>query len=399
MQFWRYVIGLAALIFCGTSLVFSMGLWISIPAAEAGKLVAGLTACALELCKFAFAPFGLWLRAQGRPLGYVLLLLWPLLVVISIAATVGFLAGHAAQQQQLNVRGSLEYQTFKQKLASIEQQITSLNGVIETDVKNGYRQRALKTVERLVALEQQRNQVLAQLNTLRVPATDSAQAAFANLAALIHINPAVLQQGGLLALAIVTDVVGLVALLAFNSSGAFSARIERLAPSAERSTPTSKRSCQTVERSGSISKRSAQTVERSTPVSKRLAEGVERSDPISKRSAQTVERSIPASKRSTQTVERSAVTVEQKKTVVDNAKNNPRLNPQQVDLAARIRLGEFGRHPVLRKINRAVRGGNLVVKPVFDSLLTSGELIRKGRGYALVAIQGKGAQLNGSNLE
>ncbi|WP_299945962.1 hypothetical protein [uncultured Microbulbifer sp.] len=371
MKFWRYVIGLAALIFCGTSLVFSVGLWISIPAAGAGQLVAGLTACALELCKFAFAPFGLWLRAQGRPVGYALLLLWPLLVVISIAATVGFLAGHTTQQQQLNVRGSLEYQTFKQKLASIEQQITSLNGVIKTDAKNGYRQRALKTVERLAELEQQRNQVLAQLNTLRVPATDSAQAAFANLAALIHINPATLQQGGLLALAIVTDVVGLVALLAFNCSGIFSARIERLAPSAERSTPTLKRSCQTVERSGSISKRSAQTVERSTPTSKRLA----------------------------QTAERSAVTVDQKKTVVDNAKNNSRLNPQQVELAARIRLGEFGRQPVLRKINRAVRGGNLVVKPVFDSLLTSGELIRKGRGYALVAIQGKGAQLNGSNLE
>ncbi|WP_299946928.1 phage portal protein [uncultured Microbulbifer sp.] len=52
---------------------------------------------------------------------------------------------------------------------------------------------------------------------------------------------------------------------------------------------------------------------------------------------------------------------------------------------ARIRLGEFGQRPVLRKINRMVRGGNLVVKPVFDSLLTSGELIRRGRGFALVA--------------
>ncbi|MFS1525795.1 hypothetical protein ACL7TT_17065 [Microbulbifer sp. 2304DJ12-6] len=369
MTFWRYVIGLAALIFCGTSLVFSVGLWISIPAAEAGKLVAGLTACALELCKFAFAPFGLWLRTQGRALGYVLLLLWPLLVVISIAATVGFLAGHTAQQQQLNARGSVEYQTFKQKLASIEQQITSLNGVIKTDAKNGYRQRALKTVERLAALEQQRNQVLAQLNTLRVPATDSAQAAFANLAALIHINPTALQQGGLLALAIVTDVVGLVALLAFNGSGTFSARIERLAPSVERSTPPPKRSGQSVERLASTSKR--------------LAEDVERSDPISKRSGQTVKRSTPSSKR-------LAPTVEPQQTVVNNAKHTCGLNPQQTELAARIRRGEFGRRPVLRQINRAVRGGNLVVKPVFDFLMASGDLIRKGRGFALVVQQREG---------
>ncbi|WKD48360.1 hypothetical protein [Microbulbifer spongiae] len=390
MTFWRYVIGLAALIFCGTSLVFSVGLWISIPAGEAGKLVAGLTACALELCKFAFAPFGLWLRAQGRALGYVLLLLWPLLVVISIAATVGFLAGHTAQQQQLNVQGSVEYQTFTQKLTSIEQQITSLNSVIKTDAKNGYRQRALKTVERLAALEQQRNQVLAQLNTLRVPATDSAQAAFANLAALIHINPAALQQGGLLALAIVTDVVGLVALLAFNGSGTFSARIERsapaskrLAPSVERSTTPPKRSGQSVERLASTSKRLAEDAEGLAPTSKRLAEDVERSDSISKRSGQSVKRSTPISKR-------LAPTVEPQQTVVNNAKRTSELNPQQTELATRIRRGEFGRRPVLRQINRAVRGGNLVVKPVFDFLMASGDLIRKGRGFALVAHQGEG---------
>ncbi|WP_299947096.1 hypothetical protein [uncultured Microbulbifer sp.] len=101
----------------------------------------------------------------------------------------------------------------------------------------------------------------------------------------------------------------------------------------------------------------------------RLAEGVERSTPISKRLAPTVK---------------------PQQTVADNAKRTSGLNPQQTELATRIRLGEFGRRSVLRRINRAMRGGNLVVKPVFDSLLASGDLMRKGRGFALVAHQGEG---------
>uniref|UniRef100_UPI00262A93C7 hypothetical protein n=1 Tax=uncultured Microbulbifer sp. TaxID=348147 RepID=UPI00262A93C7 len=89
-------------------------------------------------CKFSFAPLGLWLRAQGQLSGHVLLALWPLLVVISIVATVGFLATHSEEQQQRNTQGSLEYQALKQQLNSIKEQINSLNGLIATDAVNGY---------------------------------------------------------------------------------------------------------------------------------------------------------------------------------------------------------------------------------------------------------------------
>ncbi|WP_299948956.1 hypothetical protein, partial [uncultured Microbulbifer sp.] len=75
-----------------TSLAFTVQLWIAIPSTTGSQVVAGLTAVALELCKFSFAPLGLWLRSQGQLSGHVLLALWPLLVVISIVATVGFLA-------------------------------------------------------------------------------------------------------------------------------------------------------------------------------------------------------------------------------------------------------------------------------------------------------------------
>ncbi|WP_428633469.1 hypothetical protein [Sedimenticola sp.] len=62
------------------------------------------------------------------------------------------------------------------------------------------------------------------------------------------------------------------------------------------------------------------------------------------------------------------------------------LSSIQTQLAERIRAGEFGQHPVLRKINREIRGGNAVVKPVFEFLLRTGELKREGQGFVLTKI-------------
>lgn len=317
MTFWRYVTGLAALIFCGTSLVFTVGLWISIPGGIGGQLVAGLTATALELCKFSFAPFGLWLRAQGRVVGYALLALWPFLVLLSIAATVGFLESRTMEQQQLNARGSLEYRTLQMQLNSLHLQIGSLNDVIGADVANGYRQRAIETTEQMRDLERQRSAVMAQLKSVQVTPSDSAGATFASLAMLTHSDADVMQHKGFLALAIIADVVGLVALLAFSSV--------------------------------------------STPVRTAQAEPI-------------------VSERLTAAAEQSAPTVYQQKTFAENVA----LNAEQWELSERIRRGEFGSRPVLRNINREVRGGNQVVKPVFDYLQNSGVLIRDGRGFTLI---------------
>jgi len=320
MKLWTYITGLAALIFCGTSLVFTVGLWISIPGGAGAQLVAGLTATALELCKFSFAPLGWWLRSQGRAVGYALLILWPLLVLISIAATVGFLASHTERSQQLNARGSLEYRTLQQQLASVEQQIDTLNTVIATDAANGYRQRAIETAAQLQQLEQQRSQALAQLQTIHETtpgsASDSAGATFGTLAALTHSDARQLQHSGFLALAIITDVVGLVALMAFNS--ALTAK------------PTVQRTEQPQPRTVKRTERKPQPVE-------------------------------PEQQRETEIA----------------------LNSEQQQLAERITAGEFGERPVLRNINREVRGGNQVVKPVFDHLQKTGALIRDGRGFAL----------------
>ncbi|WP_444934941.1 hypothetical protein [Microbulbifer sp. JTAC008] len=216
MKLWQSLTGIAALIFCGTSLVFTVQLWVSMPAVLAGQVVAGATAVALELCKFSFAPLGLWLRSQGQKSGYALLALWPLLVVISIVATVGFLATHSEEQQQRSTRNSQEYQALQQQLNSLQQQINTLNGLINTDANNGYRQRAINTAAQLTTLETERTQLIEKLSTIEQ--TPSTHSAFSSLASTLNADPAKVQHIGFLALAIITDIVGLVALLAFNAA-------------------------------------------------------------------------------------------------------------------------------------------------------------------------------------
>ncbi|WP_445363305.1 hypothetical protein ACJJIQ_24690 [Microbulbifer sp. ANSA003] len=222
MKLWQSLTGIAALIFCGTSLAFTVQLWISMPAGLGGQVVAGATAVALELCKFSFAPLGLWLRSQGQASGYALLCLWPLLVVISIVATVGFLATHSDEQQQRSTRNSQEYQALQQQLNSLQQQINTLNGLINTDANNGYRQRAINTAAQLSTMEAERTQLIEKLSTIEQ--TPSTHSAFSSLASILNKDPAKVQHIGFLALAIITDIVGLVALLAFNAAATVAKR-------------------------------------------------------------------------------------------------------------------------------------------------------------------------------
>ncbi|WP_226648161.1 hypothetical protein [Microbulbifer variabilis] len=328
MIFWKWITGAAALIFCGTSVVFTVGLWISIPSAEgeplvwgltAGGVVAGLTAAALELCKFSFAPLGLWLRSQGRFIGNVLLFLWPFLVLISIGATVGFLESHTTEQQQVSAVNSVEYQTLKQQLNSYNQRINNINGIIADYAATDFRKVAVKTDKRLDELEARRDEVLAQLKSVQGSTTDSAQAAFSGLATLTHLDASKIQHSAFLALAVITDLVGLVALLAFNSA---------------------------------VTVKSNQNESLTELVTVNQAE----------------------------TDKSGEVTKEPENQILTTASQ---LTPEQQQLAQRIAAGEYGEKPVMRNINREVRGGNNVVQPVFEYLEKAGVLTRSGRGFAL----------------
>ncbi|WP_299580883.1 hypothetical protein [uncultured Microbulbifer sp.] len=317
--YWKLFTGLAALIFCGTSVVFTVGLWISIPAEQAGQWVAGLTALALELCKFSFAPLGFWLWGNQRFIGGVLLLLFPFLVIISTAATVGFLESHTMEQQQASAVNSVEYQALQQQLNSYSQRINNINGIVADYAASDYRKVAVKTDKRLDELEAGRDKTLAQLKSVQGTTSESAQAAFAGLANLTRTDADKLQHSAFLALAIITDLVGLVALLAFNS---------------------------------------ALTVKRET--------------------ASLLNEQAPV-----QQTERES----NKENKQPSKANNIELTEEQQQLARCIAEGKYGEKPVMRNINQEVKGGNNVVKPVFNYLEQIGVLLRTSRGFALRAAQ------------
>ncbi|WP_444934996.1 hypothetical protein [Microbulbifer sp. JTAC008] len=65
-------------------------------------------------------------------------------------------------------------------------------------------------------MEDQRSQLIEKLSTIEQ--TSTTHSAFNSLASTLNTDPAKLQHIGFLALAIITDIVGLVALLAFNAA-------------------------------------------------------------------------------------------------------------------------------------------------------------------------------------
>uniref|UniRef100_UPI002624E3F1 hypothetical protein n=1 Tax=uncultured Microbulbifer sp. TaxID=348147 RepID=UPI002624E3F1 len=166
-----------------------------------------------------------------------------------------------------------------------------------------------------------------------------------SLASTLNIDPVRLQHAGFLALAIITDVVGLVALLGFNAA---STVCKRLSTDAQPLSTACKRPLTTCK----------QLLTHLLTVGKRLSTGCKRP-------------STPAKRLST----------------VGKRHVNADLSQEQIELADRICSGEFGARPVLRRINNAVRGGNRFVKPVFDALEQAGEIIRDGHGFCLAGRQ------------
>ncbi|MCO1336011.1 hypothetical protein MO867_16900 [Microbulbifer sp. OS29] len=280
-----------------------------------------MTAAALELCKFSFAPLGLWLKRKGRSIGSVLLILWPFLVLISIAATVGFLESNTTKQQQSIAVNSAEYQALKQQLNSYNRRINNINEIITGYKAGNFKKIALETDERLDELEERRDKTLAQLKAVQGSTANSAQAAFTGWATLTHLDPQKLQHSAFLALAVITDLVGLIALLAINSA---------------------------------LTVKSTVTAEQ---------DNIEQKE-------QLTEYEQP--EQNHQEIPKSTIELDES------------FSKMQRDLAIRIADGEYGTTPVLRDINRSVTGGNAVVSPVFKHLQKIGVIDKKGRGFVLI---------------
>jgi TolA-binding protein len=212
----KFTIALSTLLLCLVTLASTVLFWSSMPTDLHGKVLAGVTATALEACKYSFFPAGLYYLKKRNIGGVGLLLIGVVLVGISVAATTGFLSNAYNQQQQYTQQNSLEYQTKTQQLNSLQQQIDSLNGLVAADAQGSYRTRALETAKQVKVLEQQRDSALAEIKAYRQTAQGNAQSLFAALAIPLSASPEAIRQGAFIGLAVIVDICAIAGLLALD---------------------------------------------------------------------------------------------------------------------------------------------------------------------------------------
>jgi len=193
--------------------------WISMPTEIFGKVLAGVTATALEACKYAFFPAGVYYIKKRNAGGLGLLVMGMVLLCISVAATTGFLENAYNQHTQSTQQNTLEYQTKKQQLNSIEKQIDTLNSLIAADAAGSYRTRALDTSKKVKELEETRNTALAELKTYRETPQGNAQSFFSVLSVPLGASPESVRHGAFIGLAVIVDICAISALLALGGMG------------------------------------------------------------------------------------------------------------------------------------------------------------------------------------
>jgi hypothetical protein len=138
---------------------------------------------------------------------------------ISVAATTGFLENAYNQNAQSTQQNTLEYQTKKQQLNSLQQQIDTLNNLIAADAAGSYRTRALDTSKKVKELEEIRNSALAELKTYRETPQGNAQSFFSVLSIPLGISPESARQSAFIGLALIVDICAISALLALGGMG------------------------------------------------------------------------------------------------------------------------------------------------------------------------------------
>ncbi len=215
----KFTIALSTLLLCMVTLASTVLFWSSMPTDQTGKLLAAVTATALEACKYSFFPAGVYYLKKRNAGGALLLIIGVVLVGISVAATTGFLENAYNQQTQMVQQNSLEYQTKKQQLNSLQQQIDSLNNLVAADAQGSYRTRAIETAKQVKVLEQQRDNALAEIKGYRETAQGNAQSLFSVLAIPLGASPEAIRQGAFIGLAVIVDICAIAGLLALGGIG------------------------------------------------------------------------------------------------------------------------------------------------------------------------------------
>lgn len=318
----KFTIALSTILLCMVTLASTVLFWSSMPTDQTGKLLAAVTATALEACKYSFFPAGVYYLKKRNAGGALLLIIGVVLVAISVAATTGFLENAYNQQTQSAQQNSLEYQTKKQQLNSLQQQIDTLNNLVAADAQGSYRTRAIQTSKDVKILEQQRDNALAEIKGYRESAHGNAQSLFSVLSIPLGASPEVIRQSAFIGLAVIVDICAIAGLLALGGMG-----------------------------------------KKSNPESKRILGEL----PIN---IETKYEPPPSPIVNQKPKEPPLLCVE--------------LTPNENELAQKILSGEFGQPPAVRRIIQEGNVRHQIAKKVLEYLVDQNKVRREGKQYQLV---------------
>lgn len=234
----KYSLYFSTLLLCAVTLASTVLFWSSMPTDTLGKVIAGVTATALEACKYSFFPAGIYYLRKRNVGGAGLLLIGILLLVVSVSATTAFLETSYHQQQTDAQQNSVEHQTKKQQLNSLQQQIDTLNNLIAADAQADRRTRALEYTKQVKELEEKRDTTLAGFQNIKESPQGGAQSLFSVLAMPLHSSPDAVRQGAFIGLALIVDVSAIACLLSLTGLPAKAAPTEpQKAPQNPKSMP------------------------------------------------------------------------------------------------------------------------------------------------------------------
>ncbi|AMO55971.1 hypothetical protein GZ77_07295 [Endozoicomonas montiporae] len=325
----RILAGLVLAIVSTAALVLALAGMVSSPVEQGMAIAAGV---ALQICLYLFAR-----NKKDQWLSWVLL-------VVSVLATAAFMeyawqqqrAG-TVQQQQSATADNYVAQQLKQQIDDINRQMAIRLNVSERDTSGNFRTRGINQLDDEVSdLTEERNQLLSQLQEIE---TASATAPAGSMDAVVGNAPWLIRLVVFLALSLLLDYCTIRCL--------------------------------------------------STPMPER-AKKKKLEDTEEKKSAST-EAAKPETVLAEADSENADHPVEDKPEPTEETISETTIQPQalQIDetvqrIAQRVRNGEYGTQPVVRKIIDAEGVRHPVVKQAFDLLQTEGVLVKNGQRFELM---------------
>lgn len=178
-----------AILFLASSF-FSVRLLLQLADDAATGWVYSAVAVALALVQYAAMPVGLRRWALGyRASALLYFASWALLTVVSIAASAGALIGDTQQQQQSSKTTSTAYQLLISQIEQLQSQAEAIQTTARIDAENGYRARALTTLDKLPAIQANIADLRLQLDTLPPTNTTAAMALFNRISQPLGLTP------------------------------------------------------------------------------------------------------------------------------------------------------------------------------------------------------------------